>query len=262
MPFQKIKLLELQVWDSRFDHASTRDALAGLTWEIPFYSVSLILGAKSAARRVLIRALAGLERIRRGQLVLETGPAGRQTAGSLSGLRIAFLPAPGEEIFAGTTVTEELTFGRGPELRQDKRLKELTVLFGRDFAKLGGRSVWNLSAGERRLLLLASQALSNPDLWLLDEPLALLDGPGSRRVGDFLRGEARRGAAVVAALAEAGRGLEWADRVVVLTEEGGKLFSGELGALSRAGSGMQPHWNPELRAAAGEARCRRVVPAG
>jgi ABC-type branched-subunit amino acid transport system ATPase component len=54
-----------------------------------------------------------------------------------------------------------------------------------------------LSGGQEQQLALARLGMSLPRVWLLDDPLAGLDEVMTGRVLDWIRGAARKGAAVI-----------------------------------------------------------------
>ena len=71
-------------------------------------------------------------------------------------------------------------------------------LFGFDFGGRRNNSVWELGSAEKRCLLLVSQALAGPGLWVLHQPLARMDGPRSRAMREFIRLRCEHGDMVVA----------------------------------------------------------------
>ncbi len=78
-----------------------------------------------------------------------------------------------------------------------------------------------LSAGQRRRVALAAIAVRRPELWLLDEPHAGLDGDGRELVSDLMSEAASAGAAVVLASHETGPADDLATRT--LTMAGGTV---------------------------------------
>ncbi|MEA2064534.1 MAG: ATP-binding cassette domain-containing protein [Gemmatimonadota bacterium] len=190
---------------------------------------TLITGGNAAGRSLLLRVAAGLE------------PAGaRQNRAVIAGLgltapsrsagrrKIGYLAPPGEEMFMGTTVAEELSFSLpGKETDSSTGAAWLKERFGDDFPPAEqNRSVWSLSEGQRRVLALASQAQGLPEVWVCDEPLVLLDGKNATYIDGFLLGETARGAAVLISMARGARLLGWINRVLVLSSGGGVLYSG------------------------------------
>jgi iron complex transport system ATP-binding protein len=73
----------------------------------------------------------------------------------------------------------------------DRALERLDVI------ELGARPINSLSTGERTRILIARALVSQPDVILLDEPLANLDPAWRLRVLALLDEEAKRGAIVL-----------------------------------------------------------------
>ena len=73
-----------------------------------------------------------------------------------------------------------------------------------------------LSAGQRRRVALAAIVVRRPELWLLDEPHAGLDGEGRELVSGLIAEAASAGAAVVLASHETGPADELATRTVTM----------------------------------------------
>ena len=73
-----------------------------------------------------------------------------------------------------------------------------------------------LSAGQRRRVALAAIVVRRPELWLLDEPHAGLDGEGRELVSGLMAEAASAGAAVVLASHETGPADELATRTVTM----------------------------------------------
>jgi iron complex transport system ATP-binding protein len=76
--------------------------------------------------------------------------------------------------------------------------------------------VLDMSGGERARVLLARLLATRAPLLVADEPAAGLDPDAQLMVLDILRGEARRGAAVVATLHDLTLAARFCDRLVAL----------------------------------------------
>jgi len=176
--------------------------------------VTVICGGAASFRSEILRCLSGLD----GKAGLATEKSGST---DLSSLTRACLPPVGKEVFAGATVGEELVFGSdvGTMTSGDGLSTEQRFLRDR-FDPIRQRSVWELSSAERRLLLLASQAVLKPYLWLCDEPLACLDGNNQKAVLDFLAGCKSAGAVIIVSVTEPAAMGALADTYVILGSDG------------------------------------------
>lgn len=185
----------------------------------------VLLGPNGSGKTTLLRALAGLEPLTAGRVVLDgvdlTGrPAHRR------GLPLMFQDAV---LFPHRTVYENLAYApllqRRPrdEVREEvERMVELLHLEGFE-----DRRPEHLSGGERQRVALGRTLAARPRVVLLDEPFASIDP----ELKSELRTEFRRalravGTAAIHVTHDRDEGLFLGDRV-------GLLFEGSLEALDR-----------------------------
>ena len=181
-------------------------ALAGIDLDVARGDIVLLRGPNGAGKTTVLRALAGLVPVVRGEarvlghdLRVDPRPVRRRVGllGHATGL------------FDDLTVADNVTFwGRA----------DIDAALG--LAGLAGRlrdvPVARLSAGQRRRTSLACLLARRPELWLLDEPHAGLDGEARDLLDGLVRQAVDQGATVVLASHELDRAEALADRVVVL----------------------------------------------
>jgi heme exporter protein A len=155
-----------------------------------------LTGANGAGKTSLLRTIAGLIRPLAGAVRFEgaAGPLEPEDA------RSAGLHLLGHQDGLKTTRTagEELAFWAawmGESAGGVDRAIEAFVL-----APLLDLDVRRLSAGQRRRLALARLMASPRPLWLLDEPLAPLDGARRARFGALMAGHLVDGGLILAAV--------------------------------------------------------------
>jgi len=145
--------------------------------------VTGVFGPSGAGKTTLINLIAGLERPDRGRIVI-SGPSGGE-----AGQRILFdseleIDVPPHRrrvgvvfqehrLFPHRSVKGNLLFGRAAGKHHDGEVRAMIDLL--ELGPLLGRRVTELSGGERQRVAIGRAVLSQPDVLLLDEPLASLD---------------------------------------------------------------------------------------
>jgi iron complex transport system ATP-binding protein len=165
-------------------------------------SLVAVCGPNGAGKTTLIRALAGL--------LPGAGAPARDPR------RIGYL-AQGARAAWGMTVAEIAALGRIPHGDRAAAPVE-RALTACGVAGLRSARIDCISGGEARRAMLARVLATEPEVLLLDEPTADLDPAAAYRIGALLRGIARAGRTVVAALHAIDLALHVADRIVVLHE--------------------------------------------
>jgi len=103
--------------------------------------------------------------------------------------RIGFLFQFPEHQFFAETVFDEVAFAAknfGLDNVQD-RVRESLEVAGLSFDQFKDRSPFTLSGGEKRKVALASVIVCDPEVLILDEPSAGLDGASKKAFWDWLR---------------------------------------------------------------------------
>ena len=147
----------------------------------------VVLGPTGAGKTVLIECLAGLHRIRRGEIWID---GKNVTCLPPEERKIGYVPQD-YALFPFLNVAENITFGlRAKNTQKNKTVKEkletMAHLVG--ISHLLNRDVRTLSAGEKQRAALARALATSPKVLLLDEPLSSLDV----RTSKYLRLELRR----------------------------------------------------------------------
>ncbi|HEX9228165.1 MAG TPA: ATP-binding cassette domain-containing protein, partial [Arthrobacter sp.] len=203
-------------------HGDTDPALRDVEVSVRPGTLTAVLGGSGSGKTALGKLLAGW--LRPGQSGALTGALG--LAGELLefhggqddprinpaawAARVGYVPQDAAAMLTTvrSTVAEEVAFGlenrgtaRPDMLREVARIAELTGL-----AALLGRDPATLSGGELRRLAIACAVVTDPDVLVLDEPLASLDAAGIVQVRDLISRLTGTGTAVVV-LSQAADGL-------------------------------------------------------
>lgn len=154
--------------------------------EIPSFGISALFGASGSGKSMLLRAIAGLDRVPGGYL---------EVAGETWQNGQTFLPphrrAVGyvfqeSSLFPHLDVRGNLGYGkkRAPAGVPGIALDQVIELLG--IGHLLGRDPLTLSGGERQRVAIARALAANPGLLLMDEPLASLDLERKREILPYL----------------------------------------------------------------------------
>lgn len=179
-----------------------------------------LMGANGSGKSTLVRALVGILRLESGSVEI----FGRPLAAARRGVRwqrVGYVP---QRVSAGSgvpaTALELVTSGllhRG-RLRppRDARSRAMTALAEVDLADKAGVGIRELSGGQQQRLLIARALVRDPDLLLLDEPVAGVDLPSQLAFAETLARLLERGCTVLVVLHELGPFASFIRRAVVL----------------------------------------------
>jgi sulfate transport system ATP-binding protein len=194
-------------------------ALDGITLSVAKGEFLALLGPSGSGKTTLLRAIAGLEFIDSGEILI----AGRNMENvPAQDRRIGFV-FQSYALFRHMTVAENVAFGlqvrprahRPPQPDIKRRVQELLDLMA--IGALGPRMPSQISGGQRQRVALARALAIEPQLLLLDEPFGALDAQVRKDLRTWLRGlHDRLGLTSVFVTHDQSEALEMADRVAVL----------------------------------------------
>jgi molybdate transport system ATP-binding protein len=154
--------------------------------ETPASGITVVFGPSGAGKSMLLAAIAGLHRLESGRVafntrVLEDAAARTRIGPHDRGIGLVFQDA---RLFPHLSVRGNIQYAE--HRRPAARNAPITIEIARrlEIEDLLDRRVRNLSGGERSRVALARAIVSAPELLLLDEPFAALDG---RRRRAFLK---------------------------------------------------------------------------
>ena len=151
-----------------------------------------LIGPNGSGKTTLLRTISGGHppvsgRISVGKRILYDSEAGIRLAPEQR--RIGYVPQ-GYGLFPHLNAIENVAFGlaaaRPRQPRGHRRAAAAALLREMDCAHLARRLPATLSGGEKQRVALARALLSEPELLLLDEPLAALDAAARRDIRRFL----------------------------------------------------------------------------
>lgn len=176
-------------------HRGGRQLFANLCFRLSGGDALAVRGANGVGKTSLLRQLAGfLPAEGNIRLTVDTGSV---VDSELRGKYIAWLGTQ-EAIKPVETVAEHLAFFARLCRAADTVVSVNDVLLQR-FGLKGEWPCGKLSAGQRRRLGLARLTLLGRPIWLLDEPMALLDVQGQALANQIMAEHLSRGGIVIAA---------------------------------------------------------------
>jgi iron complex transport system ATP-binding protein len=210
----------------------SRWALNELSFKIREGEVFGIIGPNGSGKTSLLKLLAKVLRPRSGDIRLFREPLDAMAQDAVARL-VALVPQESQQIFS-FTVFEMVLMGRFPHHRRgaftvigwetdgDLRLAE-QAMTDTDVAHLAGRSIHEISGGERQRTMIARALAQEPRVLLLDEPTAFLDLHHQLDICRILRRLNReRGLTVVLVSHDLNLAAQYCDRVMLL--ENGRVF--------------------------------------
>lgn len=224
-----MKAIELR--NVSYTYPEGTPALNNVSLSIPMGSRTALLGPNGAGKSTLLLHLNGLLQAQSGQVVV----LGRQLNGDSQWVKQVVgmvFQDPDDQVFS-STVAEDVAFGPAnmglpPDeisSRVERALKEVGLVGFEE------RAPPKLSYGEKKRVALAGVLAMDPEILVLDEPMAFLDPLGQRSLKAILNRLAKQGKTLLVATHDVDFAVEWADRVVVLGK-GCIRYQGDPKALS------------------------------
>ncbi|MBM3744223.1 MAG: ABC transporter ATP-binding protein [Acidobacteria bacterium] len=172
----------LEVENLGFAFDNRRPVLEGISFTLQEGECVGIVGANGAGKSTLLWCLLGLWK-NRGTVRWFGQPPGRASSGRIG----AVFQNPEDQLFM-PTVLEDVALGllnRGLE-PAEARLRAREALEHAGLAGVAERPAAQLSLGERKRAAIAVALAGAPELLLLDEPTAELDGRSVRQLAELL----------------------------------------------------------------------------
>ena len=189
-----------------------REVLRGASLEVPRSCVTALIAPSGAGKSTVLRCITRLLDVDRGTITLG-GEDVRAIPPRVLRRRIGLVPQAA--VMLPGTVGENVAYALdGVEPASDRVAGALSAvgLHG-DWV---GRAADELSGGEQARVAIARAVIRGPEILLLDEPTAALDGATAEAVGRTLRSLAGRGLGIGLATHDRAFASQFADRSVQL----------------------------------------------
>jgi len=220
-------LLEVEGLTRRFGAVT---ALDGLSFAVPAGEVVGFLGPNGAGKTTTMRAVFGLAELDGGTVRWNGAPIGARER-----RRFGYMPEE-RGLYPGMAVRDHLEYlaRLHGASREDAARGTRAWLERLGIAARAEDRVDSLSHGNQQRVQLAAALVHDPDLLVLDEPLAGLDPAGIEAVSAVLLDEARRGRCVLFSSHQLDLVEDLCERVVII-DHGRLVASGRVDDLATAG---------------------------
>jgi len=191
-------------------------ALKGVSLEVRRGEVVTLIGSNGAGKTTTLRAIAGLNRPRRGTISLEGKRIEHLPVHEIVGLGVGQAPE-GRHVFPRMSVRENLDMGafsrRAPDLSEDfDRVFRLFPILKERAKQAAG----TLSGGEQQMLAIGRALMAQPTLLLLDEPSLGVSPVLVERLYETLTEINEQGTTILLVEQNANKALSLADRGYVI----------------------------------------------
>ena len=146
-------------------------ALRGVSLAVEEGETLSVVGANGAGKTTMLRAISGLLRPRRGQILLDGARLDRMPSHAVVARGVVQVPE-GRKIFPSLTVRENLELGSYLPAARERRRESLARVFDL-FPRLAERqrqAAGTMSGGEQQMLAIGRALMAGPRLLMLDEP--------------------------------------------------------------------------------------------
>jgi putative ABC transport system ATP-binding protein len=218
--------IEARALDKWFGEGAARtQALQGVSMQARFGEMVLIVGPSGSGKTTLLSVISGILRPDSGSVSIDGVDLWAQPDDRLADFRLNRIGFVFQDyhLFPRLTTAENvaipLILKRRPwddALNEAQRYLEVVGLGAR-----AGLPPVKLSGGEQQRVAIARAIVSQPDILVLDEPTASLDGDTGRNIIEFVKHQVLNERRCIVTVTHDSRIFEYADRILHM--EDGKL---------------------------------------
>jgi cobalt/nickel transport system ATP-binding protein len=208
-----------------FDHVSYRyskeraPALNKIDFHIPLGRKTAIVGPNGAGKSTLIFHMNGLFISQEGQVKYRGETITAANQGNMVRHVGVVFQDPDDQIIS-MTVRDDVAFGPTqsglPPAEAFRKADHSMELLG--IGHLAGFNPHELSFGQKKLVAIAGAIAMDPEVIVIDEPMAFLDPAGQRQVREVMELLSDKGTTVIVATHSMQLVAEWADHVVIVKD--------------------------------------------
>lgn len=194
-------------------------ALRGLSFHITRGKKTAVLGPNGAGKSTMLLHLNGIYLAQEGQVLFAGEPVTRKNERLVRSKVGMVFQDPDDQVFS-TTVWEDVAFGptnmglsqEETDMRAHRALDAVGMLAFKD------KAPFHLSYGQKKRVAIAGVLAMDPDVIVLDEPVAFLDPRGKDTVFAILDELNRLGTTMVIATHDVDLAAEWADEIILIKD--------------------------------------------
>ncbi|WP_029069200.1 metal ABC transporter ATP-binding protein [Jonesia quinghaiensis] len=203
--------------DNLHVHLGNSHILRGVSLAVSRGEVVAVLGANGSGKSTLIRALTSIIPVTSGTIEL----FGQATGASAPWAKIGYVPQritaqSGVTASASEVVASGLLHGRTIRLPRGAKAQAHAALESVHLADHAHLPLSALSGGQQQRVLIARALIRNPELLILDEPVAGVDHPSQEAFAATLKDLVDQGRTIIVVLHELGEFESLITRTVVL----------------------------------------------
>jgi len=212
-----------------FGHGDAKTcAVRDVTFEAHFHEMLYIVGPSGSGKTTLLSIISGILKPDSGRVCIEGIDVWALGKNALADMRLRKIGFVFQDfhLFPNLTTVENVAIPLvlkrrpwGEAIKEGMKYLDVVGLTAR--AKLNpGR----LSGGEQQRVAIARALASGPDIMILDEPTASLDGETGKKIVEFVKDQVLSERRAIVVVTHDDRIYEFADRVLHM--EDGKLLDG------------------------------------
>ncbi len=207
-----------------FRYKDGTQALRGLTLRIEGGRKTAILGPNGAGKSTMLLHLNGIHLAQQGEVLFAGEAVSRSNERQVRSRVGMVFQDPDDQVFSAT-VWEDVAFGPSNMGLSHKEIEARVhaALKATGMWDYAGKAPYHLSYGQKKRVAIAGILAMDPEVIILDEPVAFLDPRGKDTVFAILNELNRRGATVIIATHDVDLAAEWADDVIVIA--GGRCLA-------------------------------------
>ena len=197
-------------------------AVRGVSFEAYFGEILLVVGPSGSGKTTMLSMISGILRPNSGRVEIEGTDIWGLSADQLAEFRLKRLGFVFQDyhLFPRLTTAENVAV---PLILQRRDWQEALAEARRDLdiVGLGSRSELppvKLSGGEQQRVAIARAIVGRPDILVLDEPTASLDGDTGRSIVKFIRDEILTQSRCIIIITHDARILEFGDRLMEMAD--------------------------------------------